>query len=340
MLLIDNEKPDKSNEIYVKFEEEKKKIRKEKPEIFSYADARPVAEDADGKHILRRPNVWFAYRANYEGHVIELCPKGVTFRDETWRNNVKERGESVIGVVNWHKNNSADVEKIAFARLFNHKVKKGLLLYVNLPQDAKERIKEDAMELEIAYLIKSEDGGLREKDLRNVAYAWGIPKADDMDVYLLKEALFDKVKNSQANYHVTKRGYAEFKKESKAEDLIRERAMIRRAEDEGAIIWDPKECCYHWKNGQKICNVLFKDMDTRDQVLYKAMERNEKLRERMYMEMHNDVSDDDLDNMKMPQLKSLAFNMIKLQGIDNPGIQTASKEDVLKFIKEHREKVA
>lgn len=134
--------------------------------------------------------------------------------------------------------------------------KKAYFEIEDLAQAATHKINTRRLEGRVRTLIDDDDLGLSERKLRAVAKAYFVPNADMLTLNQLRVVLDLEVRKDR------KTGFQKFLNMVNADEMIKNRGLIRTAADEGVVRWDLKTKTWHFahedggtKKGDPICKV-------------------------------------------------------------------------------------
>lgn len=133
-----------------------------------------------------------------------------------------------------------DIELIFF---FLHISGNRNVRYVDHEADRKERITETALQVKASNLIYNDESPIhptqtgRENEMRNVALAWGVRDALKQDILYVMDDLWNKVRTSEENKRITKRGYKEFIEDARQYSNIEQRSTIIKAINQGYLVY-------------------------------------------------------------------------------------------------------
>lgn len=115
--------------------------------------------------------------------------------------------------------------------------------YVDHDANRKKRITETALQVKASNLIYNDESPIHpsevgtEDKMRNVALAWGVRDALKQDILYVMDELWNKVKTSEENKRITKRGYKEFIEDVKQYSDVEQRSMIVKAISKGYLTY-------------------------------------------------------------------------------------------------------
>jgi hypothetical protein len=121
-----------------------------------------------------------------------------------------------------------------------------------------------------------------EMRVRDISASWGINNSDSMSISILRNKLYEKVKESDEKYSVTNRGVQEFVDEVNGTDPYSEyRSNIQKAVDSGVIVWDDKDNHFYWadkyskQKTQPFLGIASPEKHMRDKLLFEYFKVNE-----------------------------------------------------------------
>jgi len=156
--------------------------------------------------------------------------------------------------------------------------------------------------------------------IRELAYSWGVSKADNIGINQLKIRLKDAVLNSERNKEVTNRGIAEFIEEgSNMGRMTKYRALLQKAKDQNLIAFDGRSNAWCWVSRisgeftDYIVPILPINLDQKDRLLFEYMINNAQLFDQIEsllsdkkIEQTTTVGADQYSSLKWEELRELA----------------------------------
>jgi len=133
-----------------------------------------------------------------------------------------------------------DIELIFF---FLHISGNRHVKFVDHDANRKKRISETALEVKASNLIYNDESPIHptqagtEDKIRNVALAWGVKDALKQDILYVMDELWTKVKSSEKNRRLTKKGYKEFIDDVRQYSDVEQRSLIVTAINKGYLIY-------------------------------------------------------------------------------------------------------
>ena len=220
-------------------------------------------------------------------------------------------------------------------------LKKRNFIVEDLENEAKQQIESISPEAMILFYLNSPISPIYNKNevVRELAYSWGIPNADNVGINQLKVRLKDTVLSSERNKEVTNRGITEFIEEiGNMGRMTKYRALLQKAKDQNLIGFDNRSNSWCWISrvsgefNDFIVPILPVNLDQKERLLFEYLINNVQLFDQIEDLLANKPFKENIttietkySNLLWTELREIAKN----KGINTKGMKREEIEQEL-----------